>query len=241
MTRSVKKPEGGTLGADLMGRPGKFLKGEGVALKQEHQSVRVSQALSIRGPFCLIAWLDGPIPPPTIKSTYLRLSQDGRDYAQSFGREGNIERWARSQTAHQQPTAHDDLWVAGRWWSIADSRGLVSLDGVRPELMSNLRERFVVKVWNIVKTAVDGRYLVFRQFQHDLLLPELVQCQVIIRRRLLRQSACIFLNPSVSTADAAVIAIDTITSTLLPHRTSTKEYWLSCSWAPPPHLAHIVA
>ena len=55
----------------------------------------------------------------------------------------------------------------------------VSGDRLRPELVADLWKRLVVEVGNVVETPVDRGDLLRRQFQRHLLLPELIQHEIV--------------------------------------------------------------
>ena len=93
------------------------------------------------------------------------------------------------------------------------------------------------KFGNVVQATIDRRHFVFRQFQkRNLLLPELVESQVIVGRRLLGNRACIFLKPSVSTPARPLLR------SMHHFNTSATTYIVNgivtlLLRAPPPHLA----
>ena len=79
-----------------------------------------------------------------------------------------------------------------------------------PEFVTDLWQWLVVKIGDIIETTVDGRDLVFREFQLDLLLPKLVQCQIVIRGWLLGQKRLHLLEAlGIDTSHATVVAINT--------------------------------
>ena len=62
---------------------------------------------------------------------------------------------------------------------------LVSREGAGPKFVPDLRQWLAVKIRDIVEATINGRDLVFRELQLDLLLPELIERQVIVRGRFL--------------------------------------------------------
>ena len=56
----------------------------------------------------------------------------------------------------------------------------MGFDRLRPEFVTDLRKRFIVKVGDVVQTAVDGGDFFFGQLQGDFLFPKLIQRKIVV-------------------------------------------------------------